>query len=83
MSWHKQAACRDLPSVWWFPEPHTTMLEIAAARNTCKTCEVKAQCLEYALAANEQYGLWGGMDFDERRRERRKRMKEARRKAVA
>jgi WhiB family redox-sensing transcriptional regulator len=33
---------------------------------------VKAQCLEYALANDERFGIWGGLSERERRRLRRR-----------
>jgi WhiB family redox-sensing transcriptional regulator len=33
---------------------------------------VQAECLEYALANDERFGIWGGLDERERRRLRRR-----------
>ncbi len=33
--------------------------------------EVRAECLEYALAHDERFGIWGGLSERERRRLRR------------
>jgi WhiB family redox-sensing transcriptional regulator len=46
------------------------------AKKLCHTCVVKAQCLEYALAAGEHYGIWGGTSELERRKIRRRRKAE-------
>ncbi|MEY3132868.1 MAG: hypothetical protein RLZ29_1205, partial [Actinomycetota bacterium] len=35
--------------------------------------EVREQCLEYALANGEKFGIWGGLSERERRRLRRQR----------
>jgi WhiB family redox-sensing transcriptional regulator len=32
------------------------------------TCEVRAECLEYALAHDERFGIWGGLSERERRK---------------
>ena len=42
------------------------------AKKICTGCEVKAQCLEYALANDERFGIWGGLSERERRRLRRR-----------
>lgn len=42
------------------------------AREICTRCPVRAQCLSYAVAADEPYGIWGGLDTDERRLLRRR-----------
>ena len=39
----------------------------------CGGCEVKTECLEYALRHGEKFGIWGGMSERERRRIRRQR----------
>jgi WhiB family transcriptional regulator, redox-sensing transcriptional regulator len=42
--------------------------ETAQAKAICRRCEVRAECLSYALQAGEAFGVWGGHDPDERRR---------------
>jgi len=37
----------------------------------CRTCEVRAECLEYALENDERFGSWGGLSERERRRIKR------------
>ena len=37
----------------------------------CSGCEVKAECLEYALHKDERFGIWGGLSERERRRLKR------------
>jgi WhiB family redox-sensing transcriptional regulator len=43
------------------------------AKRVCGGCTVRAACLEYALANDERFGVWGGSTRDWRRGERRKR----------
>ncbi|TXS44948.1 WhiB family transcriptional regulator [Streptomyces sp. or43] len=38
------------------------------ARRTCMACEVRPQCLDYAVQAGEQWGVWGGLGQQELRR---------------
>lgn len=42
-------------------------------------CPVQAECLKYALAADEEFGIWGGLDPRERQNLKRRR---ARRRAA-
>jgi WhiB family redox-sensing transcriptional regulator len=37
--------------------------DITAAKKICLSCDVREECLEYAIAAREQYGIWGGHRF--------------------
>jgi WhiB family redox-sensing transcriptional regulator len=37
-----------------------------AAKAVCASCPVLAQCRAHALAAQEPYGIWGGLTEDER-----------------
>lgn len=38
------------------------------AKKVCLGCEVRAECLEYALGHDERFGIWGGLSERERRR---------------
>lgn len=46
---------------------------LEAAREVCKACVVREECLEYALEANEKFGVWGGMSERQRRKIRQER----------
>ncbi len=41
------------------------------AKKICTGCEVRAECLAYALAHDERFGIWGGLSERERRRLKR------------
>lgn len=59
--WHKDAACRGLDPNLFFPERGTTA---GPAKAVCKTCPVKAECLEAGW--DEHFGVWGGMTRKDR-----------------
>ena len=71
--WQYEAACRDLDTELFFhPEGErgsTRRRRAANAKAICATCPVIEQCRSYALAAQEPYGIWGGMTEEERREE--------------
>ena len=67
-SWQEQALCAETDPEAFFPEKGGSTRE---AKKICTGCEVKAQCLEYALANDERFGIWGGLSERERRRLRR------------
>ena len=68
--WQLHAACRGLDtSAFYHPENERGPSRIRRERQAkavCSRCPVVEQCLEWALAAREPYGVWGGMSTDER-----------------
>jgi WhiB family redox-sensing transcriptional regulator len=54
----------------FFPERGASTRE---AKEVCRGCVVREDCLEYALVNGEKFGIWGGMSERERRRLRRQR----------
>jgi WhiB family redox-sensing transcriptional regulator len=46
---------------------------IKLARKVCATCLVREQCLDYALATGDKFGVWGGATARERQLIRRQR----------
>lgn len=75
--WMAEAKCAsvDDPDIFYPPNGSKG----TRARRICAECPVQAQCLESALAADEEYGIWGGLDPRERRNLKRRR---ARRRAA-
>lgn len=49
------------------PNPAMEAEQRRIAKALCNTCPIKAECLAYALAVNEQYGIWGGLTLYQRR----------------
>ncbi|MFG3702412.1 WhiB family transcriptional regulator [Bacillus mobilis] len=64
LDWQERGICNQTdPELFYVdkggtPEP---------AKAVCRNCEVRIDCLEYALANNEAYGVWGGTTERERR----------------
>ena len=50
----------------WFSEWETNASGYRQARALCRVCPVKTECLTYAVVAEEQFGLWGGLTPKER-----------------
>ncbi len=78
--WRERAACQDLDPDLFFPIGSTGPAadQIRNAKAICDTCEAKVPCLEFALASNQESGVWGGVTEDERRRLRRVRLAQRR-----
>lgn len=65
LSWQDQALCAQTDPEAFFPEKGGSTRE---AKRVCASCDVRSDCLEYALANDERFGIWGGMSERERRR---------------
>jgi WhiB family transcriptional regulator, redox-sensing transcriptional regulator len=81
MDWRGRAACSTEDPELFFPIGTTgpAVDQADAAKRVCASCEVREECLEFALATNQDAGVWGGLTEDERRtlkraRQRRRRM---------
>ena len=70
VEWQSEARCAGADPDVFFPERGGSS---KAARAVCSKCNVREQCLEYALNNKEQFGIWGGTSERERRRLRRDR----------
>ena len=56
--WHERALCAQTDPEAFFPEKGGSTRE---AKKICTGCEVRAECLGYALAHDERFGIWGGL----------------------
>jgi WhiB family transcriptional regulator, redox-sensing transcriptional regulator len=72
-TWRSQAICRDTDPDLFFPIGTTgqALVQIDRAKEVCDMCPVKSECLEYALETNQDSGIWGGLDEEQRRNIRR------------
>ena len=64
-SWQDRALCAQTDPEAFFPEKGGSTRE---AKGVCEACEVRQECLEYALANDERFGIWGGLSERERRK---------------
>ena len=70
-SWQEYSNCLGVDPDLFFPERGASTRE---AKEVCRGCIVRNDCLEFALANGEKFGIWGGMSERERRRIRRQRV---------
>jgi WhiB family redox-sensing transcriptional regulator len=68
LSWQERALCAETDPESFFPEKGGSTRE---AKRICSSCEVRQECLEYALQNDERFGIWGGLSERERRRLKR------------
>jgi WhiB family transcriptional regulator, redox-sensing transcriptional regulator len=79
-TWQRQANCMGVDPDLFFPERGASTRE---AKEVCRGCVVREDCLEYALSNSEKFGIWGGLSERERRKIRRRRALERRAGAAA
>jgi len=65
LAWQERALCAQTDPEAFFPEKGGSTRE---AKKVCTRCDVRAECLEYALAHDERFGIWGGLSERERRK---------------
>jgi WhiB family transcriptional regulator, redox-sensing transcriptional regulator len=68
LGWQERALCAQTDPEAFFPEKGGSTRE---AKKVCRACDVRAECLEYALGHDERFGIWGGLSERERRKLKR------------
>jgi WhiB family redox-sensing transcriptional regulator len=63
-NWRDEGLCAQTDPDAFFPDKGGS---VKPAKKVCAACPVQALCLEYALAHDERYGIWGGLSERERR----------------
>ena len=63
--WKDRALCAETDPEAFFPEKGGSTRE---AKKVCVSCEVRSECLDFALGNDERFGIWGGLSERERRR---------------
>jgi len=67
--WQERGLCAQTDPEAFFPEKGGSTRE---AKKVCLTCDVRQDCLEYALENDERFGIWGGLSERERRKLKKK-----------
>ena len=65
LSWQRDALCSQTDPEAFFPEKGGSTRD---AKRICAGCDVRTQCLEFALANDQRFGIWGGLSERERRK---------------
>ncbi len=69
LGWQTDALCAQTDPEAYFPEKGGSTRD---AKRICASCEVRSECLEYALQNDERFGIWGGLSERERRKLKRR-----------
>jgi WhiB family transcriptional regulator, redox-sensing transcriptional regulator len=75
MEWVHHARCKDEDPELFFPIGTTgpAAIQTERAKSVCLRCDVRSECLEWAMATGQDAGVWGGLSEEERRSLRRAR----------
>ena len=70
--WQTSGACRSGAGTDFYPPMHTErkherLARERRAKSVCASCPVRDECLEHAIDVDERYGIWGGLNQEERR----------------
>lgn len=78
-NWRSEGACLTADPDLFFPVFPAGLAEgqVVSAKAICAGCEVRRECLEFALAHAPVYGIWGGTTPDDRQRDRRRKRRAA------
>ena len=79
MSWRDLAACQGMDTDLFFPAENIggprrgkgisgEKERMEQAKGICSSCQVRQECLDYALGSGEEFGVYGGMTPKERQR---------------
>lgn len=68
VSWQHKALCAQTDPEAFFPEKGGSTKD---AKRVCAHCEVRDQCLAWAIEHDERFGIWGGLSERERRKYKR------------
>lgn len=69
-NWRDDAACLGTDPEAFFPGKH---IGAGPAREICKRCPVRSECLNTAIANDEGFGIFGGLNRNERKALQRRR----------
>ncbi|MEV7631292.1 WhiB family transcriptional regulator [Microbacterium sp. NPDC089318] len=69
LAWQVDALCAQTDPEAFFPEKGGSTRD---AKRICTSCDVRGECLEYALNNDERFGIWGGLSERERRKLKRR-----------
>lgn len=64
VDWEQHAACKGMTGNLFFLEKGEST---RPAKEVCRRCPVREECLEFAMANCERFGIWGGLSEKERR----------------
>ena len=78
LDWQDKGACKDADrDLFFHPEGERGLARrrrIEKAKKVCATCVVIDTCRDSALKKEEEFGIWGGLSEEERRKLRKRKL---------
>jgi WhiB family transcriptional regulator, redox-sensing transcriptional regulator len=73
--WRAAGACLSADPDLFFPVATGAVAarDMKRAQQVCARCQVRQECLDFAMRTGEMHGIWGGTTPEERIRARRQR----------
>jgi WhiB family redox-sensing transcriptional regulator len=67
-TWAEKAACKGEDTEDWYPVSNILTQANENALELCSWCPVRLPCLQTAIDAKIDYGIWGGVIAEDRRK---------------
>lgn len=64
--WRDLSTCSTVDPETFFPTGPTKKVHLERAKRICSFCPVQQQCRDWAEETGEAFGVWGGLDEEER-----------------
>lgn len=58
--WMADGLCKEYDPDLWFPEGDLSKQQAEQAKEVCSRCLVRDDCLDYAIATRQKWGIWAG-----------------------
>jgi WhiB family transcriptional regulator, redox-sensing transcriptional regulator len=74
--WRTRGACLAADPELFFPISYSgpALVQLEQAKSICTGCQVRQQCLDFALSTNQTHGVWGGTSPEERQSMRHRKL---------
>jgi WhiB family redox-sensing transcriptional regulator len=78
-NWRSASACLSADPDLFFPisTAGPAKQQITRAKTICAGCQVRQECLEFAVSHDLAHGIWGGTTPEDRQRDRRRKRRAA------
>lgn len=69
--WKEEAACKNESELFFsLAKGQRSRMDREEAIAICEQCPVRQECFDFAIENQEEFGVWGGRDFNKKSTER-------------